>query len=67
MNVTTLTFDLAQLALLGGMIWGLAQMSKSVTVLNDVTDKLVVGLERVSDALGALGTRVSILEDRGKR
>jgi hypothetical protein len=42
-------------------------MSKSVDVLTTVSDKLVLGLEKIEIAMAGLVTRVTVLEDRGGR
>lgn len=60
----TMTLDVAQIALLGGLIWGLAKMSRSVDVLGEVTTGLTVGLKEISTALAELSGRVLVLEDR---
>jgi hypothetical protein len=62
-----LTLDIAQLVMLGGLIWALARMSKSVDVLTIVSDKLVAGLDKIEIAMAGLVTRVAVLEDRGGR
>lgn len=61
------SFDIAQLVMLGGLIWGLARMSKSVDVLGTVTTELTSGLKVVTAALTSVAGRVSILEDRQDR
>jgi hypothetical protein len=61
------TLNLAQLVMLGGLVWALARMSKSVDVLTTVSDKLVLGLEKIEIAMAGLVTRVTVLEDRGGR
>lgn len=60
------TLNIAQLIMLGGLIWGVARMSKSVDVLGEVTTTLTVGLEKIGEGLAALVTRVGILEDRSQ-
>lgn len=60
------TLNIAQLIMLGGLIWGVARMSKSVDVLGEVTTKLTMGLEKIGEGLAALITRVGILEDRSQ-
>jgi uncharacterized protein YoxC len=62
-----LTLNVAQLVLLGGLIWGLAKMSASVDSLRKVTQDLTAGLERIGAALASLITRVTVLEDRTAR
>lgn len=59
-----LTLDIAQILLLGGLVWGLARMSKSVDVLTDVTDRLTEGVRAVEQALGGIAGRVLVLEER---
>lgn len=61
------TLDIAQLVLLGGLIWGLARMSKTVDVLATVTATLTGELKSVGVALGEVAVRVRILEDRQDR
>ena len=61
------SLNLAQLFLLGGLIWGLARMKSSVDMLTTTSEKLTNGLERVASMLAELGSRVSVLEDRGER
>ena len=63
----TFTINLAQLFMLGGCIWALARMSKSIDVLTSVSDTLVAGLRAVEAALAMLVGRVSVLEDRSRR
>jgi len=62
-----LTFDVAQIFLLGGLIWGLARMKSSVDMLGDVTRTLTRRLEDINNALATLTGRVLVLEDREKR
>ena len=61
------SLDVAQLVLLGGLIWGLARMSKSVDILSTVTDKLTGRLEYFGTVVSDLLTRVRVLEDRETR
>jgi len=62
------TLNLAQLIMLGGIIWGLARMSKAVDVLSGVTDRLTVGLDHITTELTAVAGRVSFLEgSKGRR
>jgi hypothetical protein len=62
-----ITLDIAQLVMLGGLIWGLARMSKAVDTLGKVTDKLTLGLERIDTGLTDMVSRVSYLEGAGGR
>lgn len=63
---TTLTFtmNVAQLVILGGLVWRLAEMSSAVKALTKVTEKLTLATDLVSDGLNALIIRVAVLEDR---
>ncbi len=61
------TLDIAQIIMLGGLVWGLARMSASVDTLRAMTEKLSDGLEHLSTALAAITGRVMVLEDRRKR
>jgi hypothetical protein len=54
-----LSLNIAQLVLLGGLIWGLARMSKAVDTLGKVSDSLTEGLERIGSELANMGGRVS--------
>lgn len=63
-NGLTFTMDLAQLAVLAGLIWRLAEMSGAVKSLTKVTGELTIASKFVSDAMAALVTRVAVLEDR---
>ena len=60
----TLTLDIAQLVMLGGLIWRLAEMSSAVKALTSATAQLTVGAKVFSDGLADLVTRVAVLEDR---
>lgn len=62
-----LPLDLTQLVMLGGVIWGLARMSKSVENLGTVTDKLTSRLEYFGGVLQDMVGRVRVLEDRDDR
>lgn len=66
-ETTRITLDVMQLIALGGLIWGLARMSKSVDTLKEVTDGLVTTLRIVGQELGDLSGRVLVLEDRTGR
>ncbi len=61
------TLDIAQMVMLGGIIWGLARMSKAVDTLVSVTDKLTAGLERIGAELTDIVGRVGYLEGVGGR
>ena len=61
------TLDIAQVVLLGGLIWGLARMSKAVDVLSEVTDTLTKELKVITGRLMDMGGRVRVLEDRTRR
>lgn len=61
------TINVAQLLLLGGVIWGMAKMSASVDNLRSVTAELTVGLRAVGAALQDVASRVRVLEDREER
>lgn len=60
-----LTLDVAQLVMLGGLVWGLAKMSASVTQLRDVTESLTQGLKDMGHMLTGALERISYLEGRG--
>lgn len=60
----TMTLNIVQMVLLGGLIWGVARMSKSVDDLGKATEKLTGNLERVAEGLASITARVGILEDR---
>jgi|GEM_PF-6018800 len=62
-----ITLDFAQLALVGGLVWGLAKMKQSVDYLGKVTDNLTRRLEHIGSDLAVIAGRVGILEDRDKR
>lgn len=62
-----ITLDIAQLVMLGGLIWGLAKMSASVNQLREVTGKLTRGLETIEGTLSDLAGRVLVVEDRTGR
>lgn len=62
-----ITLDIAQLVMLGGLIWGLAKMSASVNQLREVTGKLTRGLETIEGTLAELAGRVLVVEDRTGR
>ena len=62
-----ITLDVAQLAMLGGLIWGLAKMSAAVDSLRTVTTGLTKGVEQIGITLGDMVSRVRILEDRSER
>jgi X-X-X-Leu-X-X-Gly heptad repeat protein len=61
------TLDIAQLIMLGALVWGLARMSAAVDSLRDATGKLTTGLEQVVNGMADLSGRVRVLEDRGQR
>lgn len=61
------TLDIAQLIMLGGLIWGLSRMNSSVSYLTAATAQLTTGLKEVGVALGEVAVRVRILEDRQER
>ena len=61
------TLDIAQLLMLGGLIWGLARMSKAVDVLTATSEKLTTGLEHLAAGLSSLVGRILVLEDRDRR
>ena len=58
------SLDIGQVVILGGLIWSLARMSKSVDVLVSVTGDHTKALEKVGVGLGEVATRIRILEDR---
>ena len=62
-----LTLDVAQLVMLGGLIWGLAKMSASVSSLRDVTAELTRGLKEIGHGLADMVTRVALLEQSDRR
>lgn len=62
-----ITLDLAQIIMVGALIWGLARMSKSVENLGTVTDKLTQRLEYFGGVLQDMVGRVRVLEDRDDR
>jgi hypothetical protein len=59
--------NVTQLIMLGGVVYGLARMSKSVDVLSDATAKLTTRLEYFGTVLSDMVSRVRVLEDRGER
>jgi len=61
------TLDIAQLVILGGLVWGLAKMSASVDSLRAVTTDLTRGLEKIGMTLFDMVSRVRVLEDRDRR
>lgn len=63
----TLTLNITQLVLLGGLIWGLAKMSAAVDSLREVTNRLTDGLEGIGASLADMMGRVRVLEDRAQR
>jgi len=62
MNTLRLLNALVQLALLGGLIWGLLKMGGAVESLRQATAELVQGLKHVTDVLANLTARILILE-----
>ena len=62
-----ITLDVAQLFMLGGLIWGLAKMSSAIGALRTVTSGLTKGVERIGITLADMVSRVRILEDRSER
>jgi hypothetical protein len=62
-----ITLDIAQLVILGGLVWGLAKMSASVDSLRAVTTDLTRGLEKIGMTLFDMVSRVRVLEDRDRR
>jgi hypothetical protein len=61
------TLDIAQIAVLVSLVAGLVKMSMSVNALTTVTGELAKKLEGIAHALGDVGTRVAVLEDRDQR
>lgn len=59
------SLDIAQLVMLGGLVWSLAKMSKAVDMLGKVTDDLTKGLREIGEELTNLVGRVSFLEGVG--
>lgn len=59
--------NLGQLIMLGGLIWGLARMSKSVDTLKEVTDGLTVALRLIGKEMSEMSGRILVLEDRTGR
>ena len=66
-ETTRITLDIAQLIVIGGLIWGLARMSKSVDTLKEISDKAADVLRAVGAELAELSGRVLVLEDRTGR
>jgi len=62
-----ITLDIAQLVILGGLVWGLAKMSAAVDSLRAVTTDLTRGLEKIGMTLFDMVSRVRVLEDRDRR
>lgn len=60
------TMDVAQLVVLGGLIWRLAEMSSAVKNLTTVTKELRDAGKEFSVFMGKTVTRLSLLEDRDK-
>ena len=56
------TLNIAQLFLLGGVIWGIAQMSERLKGLTTATGDLADGLGKIGDKLALLGERVAAVE-----
>lgn len=66
-ETTRISLDIMQLIALGGLIWGLARMSKAVDTLKEVSDKAGGLIQAVGDELAELSGRVLVLEDRTGR
>lgn len=66
-ETTRISLDIAQLLAIGGLVWGLARMSKSVDTLKEVSDKAATVLAAVGHELSELSGRVLVLEDRTGR
>lgn len=66
-ETTRIGLDITQLLALGGLVWGLARMSKAVDTLKDVSDKAGNVLSEVGAQLSELSGRVLVLEDRTGR
>ena len=62
-----ISLNIAQLVMLGGVIWGLARMSRTVEMLAVTTTGQAADLKKIGDALGTLASRVMVLEDRADR
>jgi hypothetical protein len=67
MNELTISLNIAEILALGGVIWGLARMSRSLDYLSDSTGKLSERMEFYGATLNQLLGRVLVLEDRSKR
>lgn len=61
------SLNIAQIVMLGALVFGLAKMSTSVTALKEATDKHTLALESISQALADIVGRVMVLEDRAGR
>ena len=66
-ETTRISLDIMQLIALGGLIWGLARMSKAVDTLKEVSDEAAKVVKAVGDKLSELSGRVLVLEDRTGR
>jgi hypothetical protein len=63
----TITLNIAEILALGGVVWGLARMSKSLDFLSDATSDLGKRMEYFGMTLNDMVGRVRVLEDRGNR
>lgn len=66
-ETTRITLDIAQLLAIGGLVWGLARMSKSVDTLKEVSDQATALFRTMGATLAELSGRVLVLEDRTGR
>ena len=67
MSEINVTLNVAEIIALGGVIWGLARMSKSLDILGEATTALTKRLEFFGATLNELLGRVMVLEDRSRR
>lgn len=66
-ETTRIGLDISQILAIGGLVWGLARMSKAVDTLKEVSDKAGELLRVVGSELADLSGRVLVLEDRTGR
>lgn len=66
-ETTRIGLDITQLLAIGGLVWGIARMSKSVDMLKEMYDKGTAVVQVVVRELAELSGRVLVLEDRTGR
>lgn len=59
-----ISLNIAQMLMLGGLIWGLARMSHSVDTQGSQIGTLTRTLEKIGESLNDTINRVGVLEER---